>query len=244
MPRHDVVDVGEVAPHLAAIEQGQRLARKQRLGEDPHRHVRAAPRPVDREEAQTRARQPEDVGIGLAHQLVRLLACRVERERMIDPVLHPKRERLVAPVDGRRGGVDEMARTAAAGELQHVAVADQVRLEVGAGILEAVANAGLSPEVNDPIEVGRAAQLVQGAGIREIDPFEPETIAEIARERVEARLLQRWIVIIVEIVDPDDLLAASEKRACCRRPDESTRARDEYRHAQPLSRSAARLSYS
>src|SRR5215213_8966618 len=118
---------------------------------------------------------------------------------MIDPVFHSKRERLVPPVDGGRGGVDEMARPAGTGKLQHVAVADEVRLEVGAGVLEAVADACLCPEVNDTIEVGGAAQPVQGARIREIDPLETETIAEVVRERVEARLLQRWVVIIVEI---------------------------------------------
>ena len=67
-----------------------------------------------------------------------------------------------------------MARSATPGELQHVAVPDQVRLEIGGGILETVANACLRAEVNDAIEVGRAAQAVQGTGIREIDPFEPE----------------------------------------------------------------------
>src|SRR3954447_17461174 len=47
----DVVNVSEVAPHLAAVEERQRLARVERLGEDPHRHVRPAPRTVYGEEA-------------------------------------------------------------------------------------------------------------------------------------------------------------------------------------------------
>src|ERR671912_2685507 len=99
---------------------------------------------------------------------------------MIDPVFHSKRERLVSPVDGGRGGVDEMARPAPTGELQQVAVADEIRLEVGAGVLEAVADACLGAQVNDTIEVRRAAESFQRASIREIDPLETEPIAEVA----------------------------------------------------------------
>ena len=46
----DIVDVSEVAAHLSAIEQGQRLARVKRLQENPHGHVWPSPRAVDREE--------------------------------------------------------------------------------------------------------------------------------------------------------------------------------------------------
>ena len=53
---NDVVDVGEVAPHLTAVEQGQRLPGVKRLDEDPHRHVGTAPRPVNGEEAKPRQR--------------------------------------------------------------------------------------------------------------------------------------------------------------------------------------------
>ena len=58
---HDIVDIGEVAPHVAVVEQGQRLARVEGLGEDPHRHVRPAPWPIDGEEAQAGQRQPVEV---------------------------------------------------------------------------------------------------------------------------------------------------------------------------------------
>ena len=45
-------------------------------------------------------------------------------------------------------------------ELEHVAMPDQIGLDVGAGILDAVANAGLGAEVDDarryPMGVGEA----------------------------------------------------------------------------------------
>jgi hypothetical protein len=73
----DVIDVGEVAPHPAVIEDADRLAGKDRLGEERHRHVRAPPRPIDREETQACGRQTEQMAVRVRHQLVRALGCRV-----------------------------------------------------------------------------------------------------------------------------------------------------------------------
>ena len=98
----DIVDIGKIAPHLAMVEQGQRLAGVEGLGENPHRHVGPAPWPIDGEEAQAGQRQAIEAGITFAQQLVGLLCRGIERERVIDPVLDPKREALVAAVD--RGG--------------------------------------------------------------------------------------------------------------------------------------------
>ena len=61
----DVVDVGEVAGHLAAVEHVDRLAREDRLGELEQRHVGAAPRTVDGEEAKPGGRQAEEVAVGM-----------------------------------------------------------------------------------------------------------------------------------------------------------------------------------
>ena len=49
----DVVYIGEVALHPAVVEDGDRLAREDFRGEDPHRHVGAAPRPVNRKKTKT-----------------------------------------------------------------------------------------------------------------------------------------------------------------------------------------------
>src|SRR6185369_13845154 len=45
----DVVDVGEVAAHVAAVEDRDRLAGQDRAREDESRHVGPAPGPVDGE---------------------------------------------------------------------------------------------------------------------------------------------------------------------------------------------------
>ena len=50
-------------------------------------------------------------------------------------------------------------------------------------------------------------------GVGKIEPFEPESVAELLLQAREPRLLQPGVVIIVEIVDADDLVAALEQRA-------------------------------
>src|SRR5947209_17547305 len=62
----DIVDVGEVPAHLAAVEEWQRLAGVERPDENPHGHVGAAPRTVHGEEAQNGERQPVQACVAFA----------------------------------------------------------------------------------------------------------------------------------------------------------------------------------
>ena len=119
-------------------------------------------------------------------------------------------------------------------ELKHVEMPDEVRLCVGFRIGEAVADAGLRAEMHDPVEVGGSSQFFQRACVREVELIEAEAIAEIGAQPIEPGALQRRIVIIVEIIDADDLLAPRQKRASGRRANEASHPRDENRHASDL----------
>ena len=130
---------------------------------------------------------------------------------MVDPVLDPERQALVAAVDRGRGRIDEMPRPPLPGELEHVAMADEVRLDIGGRVLDAVAHAGLRAEVDDAVEPVGVGQRFQRVGIGEVDPLEAEALAEMLREAVEAGLLERGIVISVEVVDADDLSPRSSR---------------------------------
>ena len=59
------------------------------------------------------------------------------------------------------------------------------------------------------------------------------------REPIEARPLERRIVIIVEIVDADDLLAALEQRARRVRSDETRGSGDKNSHDGPIGAACA-----
>ena len=69
--------------------------------------------------------------------------------------------------------------------------------------------------MDDAVELGAVRQRrSERLLVAEIDLFEREGIAVCARKAFEPRLLQRRIVIIVEIVDADDLSPrASSARA-------------------------------
>src|SRR5262245_46793689 len=73
-----VIDIGEVPAHVTAVEELDRSTLEDRFGEQPHGHVRTAPRAVDREKSQTRRREGKQMGIGVGHQLVCPLGGAVE----------------------------------------------------------------------------------------------------------------------------------------------------------------------
>ena len=116
----------------------------------------------------------------------------------------------------------------------HVAVTNQVRLHVGGGIFDAVADARLRSKVDDAVEIVARRHFVQRLGIGEIDLFEPEAIVEAARQPLEPPPLQGRIVIIVEVVDSDDLVTALKQYTRRRRADEPGGTSHQYLHGARL----------
>ena len=127
-----------------------------------------------------------------------------------------------------------MPRPDCARELEHVAMADEVRLHIGLRVLDAVADAGLRAEMDDAFESIGVGKPLKRFGVREIDAFEAEAVAVLAREIVEPRLLERRIVIIVEIVDADDVVAALQQGARRCRADEARGSCNENSHGRPI----------
>ena len=119
-----------------------------------------------------------------------------------------------------------MPHLAVARELEHVAMADQVRLDVGARVFEAVADAGLGAQVDDAGDVERICERFERIGVREIEALEAVAVAELLLQSRKPRLLQLGVVIIVETVDSDDLVAALEQRARRCSADEPRSSRD------------------
>src|SRR6266481_5688404 len=95
----DVIDIGEVAAHLAMVKQPDWLAFNDRLGKQKNRHVGPSPWPVDREEPQAGDRKAVEVTVGMRHQLVGLLGRGVETNGMIGPVIDRKWQPGVVAID-------------------------------------------------------------------------------------------------------------------------------------------------
>ncbi len=191
------------------VEDRDRLARDDLPGEDIGRHVGAAPGAVDGEEAQTRQRNAVGDRIGVAHQLVGFLGRGVERDRIVHLVLDREGQLGVAAIDRGRTGVDHVAEPVAETSrgLKHVHVPNDVRLDVGTRILEAVADPRLGREVNDP--VGPLHRVHHRREVGDVAAHEGEVLPR--RKTCEARLLQTDVVIVVQVVDADHGLAPVEQ---------------------------------
>ena len=69
-------------------------------------------------------------------------------------------------------------------------MADEVRLHISLRVLDAVADPRLRAQMDDAFEWIGAGKPLERFGIGEVDSFEAETVAVLALQIVEPRLLQ------------------------------------------------------
>src|SRR5690606_12620200 len=84
-------------------------------------------------------------------------------------------------------------------------------------------DAGLSREMHDPVEALSLEQLGHCRSVGEVELRELEVA--VGLEQREARALQRGIVVLVQIVEPDDVVAPLEQALCGVKADEAGSAR-------------------
>ena len=87
--------------------------------------------------------------------------------------------------------------------LEHVEEADEVALEVGARVLDGVADTGR--EVHHYIEAVLGEQALDEGGVAEVAANEGETAVGIdIGQHAHARVLDAGVVIAVKVVEADD----------------------------------------
>lgn len=201
----DVVDVGEVAAAVAHVEDLDGVASAQLLGEAEVGHVGPAHGAVHGEEAQAGGRDGVELGVGGGHQLVGLLGGGVERHRRVDAVLLGERHLLVAAVDRAGAGVDEVPDRVVAAGLEDVEEADEVALEVGAWVLDGVADARLGGEVHNDVEAVLGEQPLDEGGVAQVAAHEGEAAVCVGLgQHAQAGVLDAGVVVAVEVVETDD----------------------------------------
>lgn len=201
----DVVDVGEVAAAVAHVEDLDGVAAAQLLGEAEVGHVGPAHGTVHGEEAQAGRRDGVELGVGGGHELVGLLGGGVERHRRVHAVLLGERHLLVAAVDRAGAGVDEVLDRVVAAGLEDVEEADEVALEVCAGILDGVADTGLGGEVYHNVEAILREQALDEGGIAQVATHEGEAAVGVGLgQHAQARVLDAGVVIAVKVVEAED----------------------------------------
>ena len=226
----DVVDVGEVAAAVAHVEDLDGVAAAQLLGEAEVGHVGPAHGTVHGEEAQAGRRDGVELGVGGGHELVGLLGGGVERHRRVHAVLLGERHLLVAAVNRAGAGVDEVPNRVVAACLKDVEEADEVALEVGARVLDGVADTGLGREVHHDVEAVLREQALDERGVTQVAAHEGEAAVCVGLgQHAQAGVLDTGVVVAVEVVETDDnVIGLLEKLFDEERADKAGCSGDEY----------------
>jgi len=233
---HDVVDVGEVAAHPAVVVDVDGFAGEDGPGEEKEGHVGPAPGAVDGKEPQAGGRQAVEVRIGVRHQFVGLLGGGVERNGMVHVVMHREGIVRVEAVDGTAGGIGQVGGARMPAGFEDMQEADQVALDIGAGVRQRVAHAGLRGQMDDPVEGPPGKKGGHGRLVFE-GPFHKGK-GRAGAQLLQARLFQRHVVVRIQVVKAGDGIAALQEGAGHVVADESGGAGDQDVHvrAAPVGR--------
>lgn len=119
-------------------------------------------------------------------------------------------------------------RVVAAG-LEHVEESDEVALEVGARILDGVADARLGGEVHHDVEAVLREQALDEGGVAQVAAHEGEAAVRVSLgQHAQAGVLDAGVVIAVEVVEANDGIIGLLKQLLDEeRTDEAGRSGDE-----------------
>ncbi len=185
-----------------------RLALAELVGEIEVCHVGTASRSVDGEEAESRAWDVVELGVGMRQKLVALLCGCIEADGVVDLVISAVGHLLVGAVDTGTAGVDEMCDAvlpvvvAVATGFEDVVEADEVAGDVGIGVGDAVTHPCLCCEVDHNVGLVRAEEIVYGGAVGEVATHEEKV--GVLRECLKSFLFQAHVVVVVHVVDADN----------------------------------------
>ena len=107
---------------------------------------------------------------------------------------------------------------------ENVQKTDDVAIDVRVGILERIAHAGLGRQMYDPIGRFALEHVFDSCPVGNVGLDEAETL--VRGQPRQSRLLQGNVVVVVEVVQPQNIVTAREQPLRDMHPDESRRSRD------------------
>ncbi|MNI56319.1 hypothetical protein D3C73_1113140 [compost metagenome] len=158
-PLNDIVDIGKVTAQLAIVVNIDWLTSQHGLGEFEQRHIGAPPRAIDGKETQASGRDTIQMRIGMRHQLIGLLRCRIERDWVIDGILGGKRHFTVHAINRAGRGIDQMLDTMMAAPFKNGQMPHQVTVGISKGVFQGIAHSGLRRQMDYPIKLLLGKQL-------------------------------------------------------------------------------------
>ena len=118
-----------------------------------------------------------------------------------------------------------------AASLEHAEMTGQVGMGIGKGIIDRVAHPGLSGQMDDAVRAAILDQCSHGIGIGNIHPYHLEAL--VRGQGRGARLFQGGIIIGVEDIDADNLLARCKEPFAHGPADKSCRTGHKKGHGSP-----------
>ncbi len=170
----------------------------------------------------------------MAHFLAGLLRGGIEGQGVVRPVRLGERRSRIGAIDRAGGRQEKVRRRLMACDLHHVEGPHQIGINIGAGVLQAVANPGLGGEVDDHTRPERLNGRVKGGGVLKHQVHGGE--ARTALKDSLATAFQRHIVIGREAIDPQHLVSVGEQTSRQMEADEARRTG----HENPQTRGAFR----
>ena len=222
----DVIDIGEVAEHVAVIVDLDRLAADDLIGEFEVRHVRPPPGSVDSKEAQARGGDAVEMAVGVGHELIGFLRRRVEADGMIHIVRRREGRFLLIAVHGGAGRIEEMLHRVMTARFEDIEKSYNVRLDVRTGIVDTVAHARLRGKVHHDVRPEILKKLRYRRFIGEVAADEGEGLLLLKNSKT--CFLERHVVVVVQIVDAADSSPQREESLRQMKSDESRRAGNEH----------------
>ena len=107
---------------------------------------------------------------------------------------------------------------------EHIHEADEIAIYISMRIFQRIPHASLRSEVHNPIKPVLSKQRRHARPIGQLPSYERKT--GLGLQSCKPRLFEANIIIIVEIIEPDDRIPACQQHARHRRTDKPGGTRD------------------
>jgi hypothetical protein len=128
----------------------------------------------------------------------------------------------IGAVDGGGGGEDQVLHPAVPAAFKDVDETYQVAVDVGVGIFQGVAHPGLGGQVDHLGKPLGGEQSRDPGTVRQVHPGKAKV--GVSHELRQTSLLEADVVVVVEVVEPDDFIATVEQAFRQVIPDEASSA--------------------
>ena len=116
-----------------------------------------------------------------------------------------------------------------AAAFEHIGEANQIAVDIGMGVFDRIAHPGLRGQMHDAVELVHCKQRGHAGTVGHVELDEIK--AGLGRQTRQPVMLERRVVIVVQIIQADHLIAACQQQLADMHADEAGRAGDEYFHA-------------